>query len=171
MTLHLHLIGGDRMIKLYGYLEKIMKFLLITSLAVMAILNFANVLSRYFLHASISFTEELTTNLFVYNTFIGAALGARKGSHLGVSLITDRVSPKIARFMMFAMNIISAGLFGVLVYLGYGMVKSQQKFGQTTAALGLQEWWFGLAIPVGAFLIMIAFIVAGFEALKRKEEM
>jgi len=157
------------MVGLYDSFEKVFKWILILSLAIMAILNFSNVISRYLLHASLSFTEEVTTNLFVFNTFIGAAIGARRGAHLGLTIITDRVSNKVRKIMLFGMNITSAGLFAVLIYFGYGMVKSQLKFGQTTAALGLPEWWFGMAIPVGSACIMLGFLVAGIEILLKEE--
>ena len=157
------------MIKLYDNIEKIFKWVLILSLTIMATLNFANVISRYLLHASFSFTEEITTNLFVFNTFIAAALGARRGAHLGLTVLADSVSPKIRKFMMFGVNIISSLLFMVLIYFGYGMVKSQFRFGQTTAALGLPEWWFGMAIPLGSFFVMLSFLVAAIEILNKEE--
>lgn len=152
------------MIRFYDdYIEKIFKWGLVISLAVMATLNFSNVISRYVIHASISFTEELTTNLFVYNTFFGAALGARRGAHLGLTILSELVPPKFSKWIIVLSSYASAVLFFVLVYFGYGMTKSQFDFGQTTAALGLPEWWFGLAIPVGAFVIGISFLIAGTE--------
>ncbi len=157
------------MIKFYDKIEKVFKWILIASLSIMAILNFSNVLSRYLLHASLSFTEEVTTNLFVYNTFIGAAIGARHGGHLGLSVISDRLSLKASRNMIFFANVVSAMLFATLIYFGYGMVKSQFIYGQTTAALGLPEWWFGMAIPVGSLFIMFSFVVAGYETLTKGE--
>lgn len=157
------------MIKLYNGLEKIFKWILILSLSIMAILNFSNVVSRYLLHASISFTEEITTNLFVFNTFIGAAIGARYASHLGLTIITDRVSNKSKKIILFSANIISSLLFATLIYFGYGMVKSQFIYGQTTAALGLPEWWFGIAIPLGSFFIMLSFLVAAIEIMNKEE--
>lgn len=154
------------MIRIYDtYIEKIFKWGLVLSLAIMATLNFSNVISRYVIHASISFTEELTTNLFVYNTFFGAALGARRGAHLGLTILSELVDQKFSKWIIVLSSFTSSALFFVLVYFGYGMVKSQMKFGQTTAALGLPEWWFGLAIPTGAFVIGISFFIAGIEFL------
>lgn len=157
------------MIKVYDNVEKVAKWVLVISLAVMAILNFSNVLSRYVFHASLSFTGEITTNLFVYNTFIGAAVAARKGSHLGLTLISDRLNQKHQNILSMLVGIISAGLFAVLIYMGTGMVQAQIQYGQKTASLGVPEWWFGLAVPIGAFFIMMGFLVGGYEAMTRKE--
>lgn len=157
------------MIRFFNHVEKAAKWLLVVSLAVMAILNFSNVLSRYIFHASLSFTEEITTNLFVYNTFIGAAIAARKGAHLGLTLISDRLSQKHQNLLSLIVSIVSAGLFAVLIYMGAGMVQSQITYGQKTAALGIPEWLFGLAIPVGAFFILLSFLVGGYETYTNKE--
>jgi len=163
------LLGGVYMIKFYDNVEKAAKWLLVISLAVMAILNFSNVLSRYVFHASLSFTEEITTNLFVYNTFIGAAIAARRGAHLGLTLISDRLNQKHQNVLAMIVAIIAAGLFAVLIYMGSGMVQSQIEYGQKTAALGIPEWWFGMAIPLGAFFVMVSFLVGGYETFKSKE--
>lgn len=163
------LIGGDRMIKLYDNLEKVLKWILVISLSIMAIINFSNVVSRYILHASLAFTEEITTNLFVFNTFIAASIGARHGAHLGLSIISDRVSAKIRKPMLVSVNIIASLFFVVLIYFGSSMVKSQFRFGQTTAALGLPAWWFAMAIPVGSLFIVLSFLAAGFEILTKEE--
>ena len=71
-------------------------FLVIT-LGAMMILNFANVVSRYLLSTSIAFTEELTTNLFVWSCFIGAGAAAKRGAHLGFDLIVNSMPSQAKR--------------------------------------------------------------------------
>lgn len=154
------------MIKYYNYLEQFAKLILIVSLAIMAIINITNVVSRYLLSTSMAFTEELVTNFFVYNTFIGASLAARKGAHLGMPILYDRLNAKYQRWLVFCVALMSSGLFIVLIRLGILMTRDQMKFGQTTPALGLPAWIFGAAIPIGGFFIALAFLVGGYEALK-----
>ncbi|SET07865.1 TRAP-type C4-dicarboxylate transport system, small permease component [Natronincola peptidivorans] len=156
------------MIRIYDWIEKIAKWLLISSLIVMATINFGNVLSRNVFKASFSFTEELTIGLFVFNTFIAAALAARKGGHLGLTIIFDRLSEANQRILSLLTGIISSGLFGLLAYYGYLMTKSQARYGQMSPALGLPQWIFGSAIPIGAALCMLGFLVGGIEAFKQK---
>ncbi len=156
------------MIKFYDQVERASKSLLVISLAIMSIINFVNVLSRNILKASFSFTEELTIGLFVFNTFIAAALAARKGGHLGLSIVYDKLSEDNQRKLSFLIGIISAGLFALLTYEGYQMVKSQVRYGQMSPALGIPQWIFGSAIPIGAFLCMAGFLVGGIEAIKQK---
>ena len=73
--------------------DKIEEYLCICCLVIMTALVFANVFSRYILHASFSFSEEITTNLFVLLSMMGTAIAAKRQAHLGLSLVPDRVSP------------------------------------------------------------------------------
>ena len=69
-------------------------FLVIT-LGLMLILNFANVVSRYCLSTSIAFTEELTTNLFVWSSFIGAAAAAKRGEAFDPKYYVEHLTAKV----------------------------------------------------------------------------
>jgi C4-dicarboxylate transporter DctQ subunit len=49
------------------------------------------------------------------------------------------------------------------------MVLSQKRFNQTSPALGWPEWIFGLAVPIGAFSLIVRFIQLGVTELMKKE--
>ena len=125
-------------------LDKIEEYLCICCLVVMTALVFANVFSRYVLHASFSFSEEITTNLFVLLSMMGTAIAAKRQAHLGLSIVTDRVSPKARR---------------ALLIFGYGilMVRSEYILGQVTAAMQWPEWIYGCFVPFGAIFMTIRF--------------
>ena len=58
--------------KLIDYLEE---GLIVAGLLFMTVMNFANVISRYFLHKSISYTEEVVVIVFVWVTMLGISAG------------------------------------------------------------------------------------------------
>lgn len=136
--------------KVLNYLEE---GLLALSLAVMVTINFGNVLSRYVLHASWSFSEELMVILFVYNSFLGAALAYRRGAHMGFTILTDALPTNMKKPVVVVSSILSLLLMGLLAYYGAEMVQSQIQYGQRTPALGLPEFLAGMAVPLGAVLI------------------
>ena len=70
-------------------LDKVEEIILVLALLAMTIIAFANIISRNFGQVSLSFTEELTINLFVLLTFVGTAMGVRNYSHLGFTLLYD----------------------------------------------------------------------------------
>ncbi len=152
------------MFKIIDYIEE--WFLAIT-LGSMLLLNFANVVSRYFLNFSWSFTEEITTNLFVWSCFIGAAAAAKRGSHLGLSLFTDLLSTKWQRYVGVLVTLMALTMFGVIIWTGIEMVQSQISSNQTTPALGIPEWTMGIAVPVGAIFCFVRFAQAGWWAWQK----
>ena len=81
-------------------LEKIENTICIVCLLAMTTLVFANVFSRYVLHLSLSFSEEITTNLFVLLSMMGTAIAARRRAHLGLSILTDAVKPSVRRALL-----------------------------------------------------------------------
>ena len=58
-------------------LDKIEEYICIICLVAMTILVFANVFSRYALHASLSFSDEITTKLFILLSMLGTAIAAK----------------------------------------------------------------------------------------------
>ena len=78
------------MSKILGHIEEI---ILVPGFALMLIINFGNVVSRYILRSSWAFTEELCVMMFVYITFFGAAVAVKRRQHLGFTLILDKLTP------------------------------------------------------------------------------
>ncbi|MDR7865824.1 MAG: TRAP transporter small permease [Sporomusaceae bacterium] len=152
------------MSKLFDAIEE---WFLAISLGAMLLLNFGNVLSRYFFNLSMSFTEEITTNLFVWSCFLGASAAAKRGAHLGLSLFTDMLSAKWQRLVALIVSIMSLALFAVIVWTSIGMVQSQMASSQTTPALGIPEWTMGIAVPVGAAFCFIRFAQAGWQSWQK----
>lgn len=74
--------------KIFGKIEEIIAGICLT---IMSILAFTNVLARYFFHASFSFSDEITTYLFVLLSLIGASIAAKRHEHLGFTVIEDLV--------------------------------------------------------------------------------
>jgi len=144
--------------KIFDSLED---WFMIISLGIMLILNFANVVSRYLLSSTIAFTEEITTNLFVWSCFIGAAAAAKRGAHLGFDLLVMNLPRKIQRIITALVTLLTLSLFALLFLLSFDMIETQIMLKQETPALGWPEWVISLAITVGAFFCFVRFAQAG----------
>lgn len=121
----------------------------------MAVLVFSNVIARYVFNHSLAFSDEMSTYLFV---LMSSAIAARRNAHLGLSILTDRVSPQ-ARTVI---NLITYGIAAVfcllVVIFGVQIVISQYRLGQETAAMQWPEWSYGSFVPIGAAFSMAAFL-------------
>lgn len=142
----------------------------IIALAIMTILTFTNVVARYVFSASFSFSEEITTYLFVLLSLIGSAVAARRKAHLGFTALIDLAPPSVRRMF----SLISFGLATVfcsaLFYYGIKMMLSQMQRGQITAGLQWPEWIFGSFVPIGAFFITLEFLFLFLDAWRSRGE-
>jgi C4-dicarboxylate transporter DctQ subunit len=138
--------------KILDFLEEI---LLVAGLVLMVGINFGNVVSRYIIHASWAFSEELMVYIFVYNSFIGAAVAFKRHAHLGVSILTDRLSGLAKKAAIVLSMLSTVGLMSALTYYGLLMVNNQIVYNQKTPSLGMPEWLGGMAVPLGAILIIV----------------
>lgn len=141
-------------------LNRLEEWIVAIVISIMSIIAFLNILSRGLAGYSLSFTEEITINLFVFLTFVGTAIGVRQNAHLGFTLIFDRVNGVFKKGITILVGILMGGLFLILVWYGIQMVLFQIDLGQKTPALGWPQWVFSLAMPVGAILCLYRTIQA-----------
>ncbi|WP_216827493.1 TRAP transporter small permease [Alkalihalobacterium elongatum] len=141
--------------------------LVVFALGTMSIITFANVLSRYFLNSSISFTEEITVNLFVLLTFVGASIGVKRGAHLGFSLFFDSVQGLVRVLMTMIVSLLMILFFSAVAYYGFDMMLSQIERNRMTPALGWPQWMFTAMMPLGALLCIIRIIEATILSIKK----
>lgn len=136
----------DRTLHVLESIIIVVTFLSITLLA------FANVVSRYVLNQSISFTGELVVNIAALLTLVGAAAVVREGSHPGFNLLRDSSSGLVQKISISFVSLMMVVFYGVFLWLGLDMVLSQAGSGRTTPALGIPQWAFSLAIPFGSLV-------------------
>ena len=149
--------------KLIDYLEE---GLILAGLLFMTVMNFANVISRYFLHKSISYTEEVVVIVFVWVTMLGISAGYKRNAHLGMSFITDKLSENGKKAALMISAICSLILIYFMLRYGIEMVQNQIRFHSKTTALRWPTYIQGLALPAGAVFMGIRTIQAAYQQLK-----
>ena len=150
--------------KIGSVLEKIVSCVCVI---VMSLLVFINVIARFVFNHSLAFSDEISTYLFVLMSFMGTAIAARRGAHLGLSIVTDRVSPKARIIIGMVMYGVSALFCLLIVIFGIQMVVSQYQLGQESAAMQWPEWIYGSFVPIGAAFAMLAFLQGIFDMAKK----
>ena len=139
-------------------------------LAVMAVLAFLNVLTRYFIQYSFAFTEEIEVALLVWLTMLGAAAGFRRGMHLGFNFLAERF-PTSARKIFLALSaLLSVVMFSLLLWFSIGQIQQELQLQITTEALGIPQWGYTLALPVGSVLIIFRIMEATIRVMRRKAD-
>lgn len=143
-------------------------------LAVITLITFGNVLSRYVLPTSWSFTEELVINIFVLLSFLGAALSARdEGGLVSMALLNNFLSRKGQRILNIIVCVIGLVFCYVMIKYGFDRVGSLIKNGKTTDVLRISEWKFALAVPVCSIFLALHTIESAIDnivQLKRERK-
>lgn len=138
-------------------------------LLLMSVLAFVNVLTRYFIHYSLAFTEELEVSSMVYLTMLGASAAFKKDLHLKLMFFEMRTSFKIRKTLRIFALTVSFVLFFLLAILSYSHIRDIIELDIRTEALDIPEWIYVIAIPLGSFLINIRIIQKIIETFKLRE--
>lgn len=146
-------------------LIRMAEILCVVLLAAMTLITFANVLSRYIFHSSISASEEITTNLFVLLSLTGAALAARSHQHIGFNLLSDKLSPKGKLIHDIFEGLIGAGFMGFLAYYGAMRIAQQINSNQVSAGLNMPMWVYGGLCLLGFLILVAVFLEIAVTAL------
>lgn len=135
--------------------------LMVLMLAAMVVMVFANVALRYLFDSGLSASEEVARWLFVWMTFLGAALALREGGHMGAEVLVDRLPAGLRR----ALQLFTLVAMGAITLLMLSGAWTQMLINRDTAApgTGVPVAWFyasGVVFSVGALLALLADAVA-----------
>ncbi len=97
--------------------------------------------------------EEIGELCLAWMSFVGAAIGIRRGIHFSVQMITDRL-PVGARRAVFTVHYVLIAGFGALVAL-FGWQVSELNSQSFSPALSLNLRWLYLSSVVGGVLIVV----------------
>lgn len=77
-------------------MKKILEAILAINLAVLSCIVFINIILRYGFQTSILSVDELSRYLFVWLTFIGAIVAFMDNTHVQVTFLVEKLSPRMA---------------------------------------------------------------------------
>ena len=110
--------------------------------------------------------EEIGEYALAWLTFIGAALGIRRGTHFAVHLVVDRFPPRLRRAVFI-------GHYGLLAWFGalvaiFGWQVSELNSQSFSPALVLNLRWLYLSAVVGGVLIVVYSLATLGDVLRGK---
>ncbi len=138
-------------------------------LLVMAVITFANVVTRYFIFYALAFTEEVTINLFVWLVMLGTAIAFKKGANLSMTFLYDKLPRTGRKFCFYTAAGMSLVFFALLAYLGYVQVMDEIDLSVTSPSLAIPVYYYTIALPVFSALIFIRILQATMETLRKNE--
>ena len=156
--------------KLMNAVAAIEKFILVVTMLLILVLTVGNVFSRYVIHRSWSFTEELVVAVFVLITLLATALGCREGELVDLTLVTDHLPAKAKKPVLVIVTVLCVIFSVILCKYGMDKVLTQMANGKRTFVLNWPEWIFWSFVPIGAACMTLHFIEYCLDVCTKKEE-
>jgi TRAP-type C4-dicarboxylate transport system permease small subunit len=155
-----HLIGftGTMILKTFehGFLA-VNRWLLIVSLAIMAVIIFTNVVLRYTTSQSIEWADEVSRHLMIWLTFLGCGPTLRYGGHIAVENLQDAL-PLMAAMIL--RGLIAALLFAFFIFcVWFGFDYMDRTQYQITPATQISFAFIYAALPVGMLMTLIHWLL------------
>lgn len=137
---------------LVHYFNTFVKWNLVLMMMAIAGLTFYQVIMRYIFSSASSWSEELIRFIFIWCSFIAAAIGVREGIHIGINIFVNLLPTKLIPLTVILVNLAILVFAGYMVHYGWQTTVMADR--QPSPALGIPMSWVYLSIPVmGAMMV------------------
>lgn len=148
-------------------IDKILSGFLIFLMGSIVLVVTWQVITRFLMEQPSSYTEELARFLLIWIGLLGASWAVRTQAHLGIDLLTEKLSDSGNRKLKVTVNtIIGLFAFFIMVVGGMKLVNLTFQLNQISAAIGIKMGYIYTVLPLSGLLIILYSIVAIFELFR-----
>lgn len=120
------------------------------------IISFLQVIFRYIVNNSLSWSEEACRYLFVCTVFLGSALAVLKNKHIGVDILARILPESIEKYFSILMNLV---VVVYLIFLSYiSLELALKNMNQLSPAMQIHLGIIYIIMPIGSIAMAINFI-------------
>ncbi|MFM1653908.1 TRAP transporter small permease [Brevibacillus sp. B_LB10_24] len=135
------------------FCQRLLKWLLTAMLLTMTLVIFAQVISRYFLHYPLVWSEELSLLLLIWITFLGSVLVLERQEHIGIDVLVERFPERGQEYVRLVGSAFIF-IFNCTVTYG-GVLIVNTSLGSTTSGMKISVAWQYAGIMVGGLLLAL----------------
>ena len=147
----------------YKGLERIIRYLVLVLLSLMVIIVFANVVSRYYLHISLAWSEEIARFMLVWLVFLGSFLAYIHDEHLGLDILVKKFPPLLRKIVAIGANLLV--IFALYAVMEGGYLMMMANFDWLSSAAEIPQGYVYLIIPVSCGLMILQTILKSYYIL------
>ncbi|MGE4354568.1 MAG: TRAP transporter small permease [Oscillospiraceae bacterium] len=115
----------------------------------------AGIITRYLFDKPFTWTEELSTLLFIWLAFLGAAVVSAKRNHVAVDFITEKFPPSMRK----AIYIVTSVLIMILLAIMFiGSIILMPTMTHKTVALQIPRYYNYIPIMIASFYMLLVYI-------------
>lgn len=144
-----------KILRAYDYIEE---YLLAISLVFTVIVVFLQVIMRYIFNNSLSWSEELTRFIFIWQIWIGASIGIKYNKHIRVEIINKRFKMHRRKYAEISVLIICLAIVAFLTINGGMLVYRISLSRALSAAMRVPLTYVYAAVPVSGIMMMFRLI-------------
>ncbi|MCB6992064.1 TRAP transporter small permease [bacterium 210820-DFI.6.37] len=141
--------------KIINFYNKFEEIFLVVLLVAMVLLIFVQVVLRYIFNSSLSWSEELSRILFIWVSWIGISLGQKKGEHIKITMVTDKLKGNAKKIMLLLADVCTIVILVILCVKGTEVVSQTMGLGAAMPGTGCPKWLVYSAVPVSCLLMTI----------------
>jgi len=138
--------------QIFGFIGRVIGYInqSIAALGISAgvALAFYNVVARYVFNSSLTWAAELTVYLFLWSAFFGAAYCFKEDAHISISVLLDKLSPKVAKAMMLLSHSVTFIFLAAVSFYGYKYLELVIELEEMSIDLEIPMWIPYLVIPI-----------------------
>jgi TRAP-type C4-dicarboxylate transport system permease small subunit len=123
---------------------------------------FVNVVLRYTIHFSLSWSEELIREIIIFTTFIGCSAALKNRSMIRIDAL-PQIVPFLKKPLDYFSNICTLGYGGLIFYLGWQMAALQLRTHQSTIILGIPLVLLYAILPLMGGMMIVRTIMVMWE--------
>ena len=125
---------------------------LFLSFVVMTFVTLLQIICRIFFEA-LTWSEELTCFLLVLASFLGVTVGIRRGAHISIMFLVDKLPAPLKRGMFFFSSCVTLVFFGVIGW--YGSTLAWEERLQQASAVNISMGVIYLVFPFTAVVVLV----------------
>jgi len=134
--------------------EKLEEYFLVVTMAAMVLIIFLQIIMRYVFNNSLTWSEEITRYIFLWQIWVGVSFAVKSSKHIRVDIIKDFLSAKGKVIIEMVATVIWLA-FGVFLFYRAGIVTSKvYTSGQLAPATQIPMWIPYLSVFVGSGLMI-----------------
>lgn len=135
------------------------RFIIGCLILVSVVINFANVIGRYFFQSSIVWAEEAMIYIMIWCVFIGAILVSWEGRHLKMDLFSSTLPERWKRITNLFATLLFVFIVALVAYYSYQVTSLMNKLGQKSVVANLPMVIPHAAVTIGFILMLVAVAV------------
>jgi len=125
---------------------------LFATLALMTVITILQIICRMWFRA-LTWSEELTSFLLVFATFLGTAVAFKRGAHLAVVFLIDVLPNQVKKGALLAIELLGIGFFAMVAW--YGAMFAVQERMQMASSMPISMGWLYMVFPLTGVITIL----------------